>query len=128
MYYFKNLFCERFFFTSVLYLSYKAIIFLLKVFSYIIAAIVCCNLLSKNIHVVLRLSTVHISIAHSSYFVCYVFFQISYSKAYRSKVEEKKRKLVFINNLKFIKEHNKKYDRGDTTFTVGTNEYADLVR
>lgn len=54
-------------------------------------------------------------------------FQVSYSKTYRSNVEEEKRKLVFIDNLKFIKEHNKKYDRGETTFTVGTNEYADLV-
>ncbi|XP_054257151.1 procathepsin L-like [Macrosteles quadrilineatus] len=51
-------------------------------------------------------------------------FKIEYEKDYRDE-EELTRKEIFMNNLNFIRCHNEKYERGEVTFTVGINQFAD---
>ena len=50
--------------------------------------------------------------------------QWSFSQVYHPK-EELERMQVFMDNMKFIEEYNA---REDTTMTLGTNEFSDLVR
>lgn len=38
------------------------------------------------------------------------------------------RKQIFMKKLQTIKEHNKRYEKGLETFTLGVNPYSDLVR
>ncbi|KAK9883495.1 hypothetical protein WA026_001669 [Henosepilachna vigintioctopunctata] len=52
-------------------------------------------------------------------------FQTTFGKSYRSPVEARKRFSIFKSNLEFIEAHNELYRNGKTTFTMGTNEYAD---
>lgn len=42
--------------------------------------------------------------------------------------EESKRMKTFLQNLEFVIDHNKKFDKGDETFDVAINSFADLVR
>lgn len=48
-------------------------------------------------------------------------------KEYNSEEEEHARKKVFLDNLKFVKEHNAKHLRGEVTYDVAINRFADLV-
>ncbi|XP_054279333.1 crustapain-like [Macrosteles quadrilineatus] len=52
-------------------------------------------------------------------------FKIGYERVYADEVEEEGRKAIFICNLHDIREHNQAYDRGETTFTEGINNFAD---
>ncbi|XP_054277430.1 procathepsin L-like [Macrosteles quadrilineatus] len=51
-------------------------------------------------------------------------FKIGYAREYGDK-EDKTRKEIFMNNLNFIRCHNKKFEQGEVTFTVGVNQFAD---
>ena len=48
-------------------------------------------------------------------------------KSYKSSTEEQYRAKVFENNLNIIAKHNKLYEEGKTSFTLGVNKFADLV-
>ncbi|XP_054277241.1 crustapain-like [Macrosteles quadrilineatus] len=52
-------------------------------------------------------------------------FKIKYNRVYANEVEEEYRKAIFIANLHDIREHNQAYERGETTFTEGINDFAD---
>ncbi|XP_054257152.1 procathepsin L-like [Macrosteles quadrilineatus] len=57
-------------------------------------------------------------------------FKIEYNKEYNNEgseaESEKYRKKIFMKNLKYIRKHNKKYERGEVTFTVEVNKFADM--
>lgn len=48
-------------------------------------------------------------------------------KVYKSAAEEGSRKKIFQDNLAKIAEHNEQYKQGKVSFTLGVNQFADLV-
>jgi len=54
-------------------------------------------------------------------------FKLEHEKLYADESEEHLRKSIFMKNLNFIRQHNAKYERGEVTFTVGVNRFADLT-
>lgn len=54
-------------------------------------------------------------------------FKTRYNKVYRTKTEHGLRFRTFAKNLDFINKHNEEAARGEHTFTVGINKYADLT-
>jgi hypothetical protein len=58
------------------------------------------------------------------YFELYPFSPYSLFQDYHPD-EEANRRQIFMDNIKFIEEYNA---REDTMMTLGTNEYADLVK
>jgi len=50
-----------------------------------------------------------------------------HGKTYRNDVELAQRRQIFIDNLKFVTEHNAAADRGEHTFRLGMNRFADLT-
>uniref|UniRef100_A0A1B6M4I2 Cathepsin L n=1 Tax=Graphocephala atropunctata TaxID=36148 RepID=A0A1B6M4I2_9HEMI len=54
-------------------------------------------------------------------------FKITHEKEYSTEQEEQNRKLIFVNNLKFVREHNAKFEKGEVTFDVEINKFADLT-
>uniref|UniRef100_A0A1B6L4Q2 Cathepsin propeptide inhibitor domain-containing protein n=1 Tax=Graphocephala atropunctata TaxID=36148 RepID=A0A1B6L4Q2_9HEMI len=55
-------------------------------------------------------------------------FKITHEKEYSTEQEEQNRKLIFVNNLKFVREHNAKFEKGEVTFDVEINKFADLIK
>ncbi|KAG8261462.1 hypothetical protein J6590_071800 [Homalodisca vitripennis] len=53
-------------------------------------------------------------------------FKVQYNKDYVSE-EEEMRKSIFLNNLRFVREHNAKYERGEETYEVEINVFADMT-
>ena len=47
-------------------------------------------------------------------------------KTYREQEEKNYRFGIFLENYKFIQEHNQKYENGESSFTLGVNLFADL--
>jgi len=54
-------------------------------------------------------------------------FKIEHEKEYLGEEEEHLRKSIFMKNLIFIREHNKKFANGEVTFEVGVNRFADMT-
>ncbi|XP_063216282.1 procathepsin L-like [Bacillus rossius redtenbacheri] len=54
-------------------------------------------------------------------------FKIQHGKTYVTNVEEKFRLKIFMENKRKIARHNARYERGEVTFTLGMNEYGDLL-
>lgn len=55
-------------------------------------------------------------------------FKTKFEKTYADQDEEQKRKVVYFENVKSIEEHNKKYDQGEVTWTMGVNQFSDLTK
>ncbi|KAK3929872.1 Cathepsin L [Frankliniella fusca] len=53
-------------------------------------------------------------------------FKTTHAKTYASPVEEAYRAKVFKENALRIAKHNERFDRGEVTFKVGYNQYADM--
>lgn len=53
--------------------------------------------------------------------------QVDHNKSYLSSEEEKRRFDIFKENLKHIREHNKKYEEGQESSKLGVNQFADLT-
>ncbi|XP_046671436.1 procathepsin L-like [Homalodisca vitripennis] len=53
-------------------------------------------------------------------------FKVQNNKDYISKGEEEMRKSIFLKNLRFVREHNAKYKRGEETYEVEINIFADM--
>lgn len=51
---------------------------------------------------------------------------MQHGKSYNHR-EENLRYSVFIENLRKIREHNKKYDNGQSTFKMGVNKFTDMT-
>lgn len=54
------------------------------------------------------------------------WFQVDFEKHYSSAEEEAKRKAIFGKTLEQVKEHNKRYDAGEVTYSMGLNAFSDL--
>lgn len=52
--------------------------------------------------------------------------QSEHNKNYDAQ-EEPKRKAIFKENVDKINAHNKKFDKGEVTFTMGINKFSDLT-
>nr|QDL52667.1 cathepsin K [Meretrix petechialis] len=57
----------------------------------------------------------------------WMLFKKSYNKTYLDANEEVRRRLYWEDTLKFIQEQNLKYDRGESSFALGENEFADMA-
>jgi len=53
-------------------------------------------------------------------------FKLEHSKSYKSDAEEKFRMKVFIDNKNKIAQHNQRYHKGEVSYKLGLNKYADL--
>ncbi|XP_014239946.1 protein CTLA-2-beta isoform X1 [Cimex lectularius] len=54
-------------------------------------------------------------------------WKVTYSKSYATPEEEAKRKEIWETTKKRVKEHNEKYEKGEVTFKMGVNQFADLL-
>ncbi|XP_065134235.2 protein CTLA-2-beta-like isoform X3 [Paramisgurnus dabryanus] len=54
-------------------------------------------------------------------------WKITYKKKYNSPEEESIRRAAWEKTKIFVKAHNQKYEQGLTSFTVGVNQFADLI-
>ncbi|XP_074028382.1 cathepsin L-like proteinase isoform X1 [Leptinotarsa decemlineata] len=57
----------------------------------------------------------------------WVAFKQTHGKTYKSLLEERTRFGIFQNNLRTIEEHNAKYDKGEETYYMGVNQFADMT-
>lgn len=55
-----------------------------------------------------------------------VFFQAEYGKSYGPE-EDAKRYEIFEENWKKISKHNKKYQRGEVSYSMGLNQFSDWI-
>ncbi|XP_023024672.2 cathepsin L-like proteinase [Leptinotarsa decemlineata] len=72
-------------------------------------------------------STVLLAVAASSNEEQWIAFKQTHGKTYKSLLEERTRFGIFQNNLKKIKEHNARYDKGEETYFLGVTRFADLT-
>ena len=54
-------------------------------------------------------------------------FQLKYGKQYDSKREEDFRMKIFLQNKEEIAKHNAEYELGIHTYTIGVNQFSDMV-
>ncbi|KAJ8959298.1 hypothetical protein NQ318_021984 [Aromia moschata] len=55
-------------------------------------------------------------------------FKTKHGKKYESDEEEARRFEIFKEAVAKIEEHNKKYEEGKVTYTMGINQFADLTQ
>lgn len=53
--------------------------------------------------------------------------QKNYSKSYKSLHDDNLRYQIFKSNLELINTHQTKYERGEVSYTLGINQFADLT-
>jgi len=53
-------------------------------------------------------------------------FKLTHEKVYSSQSEEQRRKQIFADNLKVIEMHNYLHAKGQKTYTLGINKFADM--
>ncbi|KAJ8943320.1 hypothetical protein NQ318_004761 [Aromia moschata] len=54
-------------------------------------------------------------------------FKKTYGREYKSLKEEELRFAIFQDNVKKIEEHNEKYAKGESTYYMGINQFADIT-
>ncbi|XP_063905471.1 crustapain-like [Zophobas morio] len=52
-------------------------------------------------------------------------YKTEFGKNYSDEKEEQMRKKIFTETLLSIEEHNKKFERGEVTFSMGINNFSD---
>lgn len=83
-----------------------------------------------NSYLLLMLSDEQIYVFYTSKYVEFTvsyIFQTTYVRKYESAEVELKRREIFIDNLNHIREHNDKYQKGEKTYYLGVNKFADKV-
>ncbi|VEN43618.1 unnamed protein product [Callosobruchus maculatus] len=58
---------------------------------------------------------------------CWAFTVIEHGKTYRSLSEDEKRFSIFQSNLRFIEDHNDRFSRGETSYSMKINQFGDLT-
>lgn len=53
--------------------------------------------------------------------------QQTHSKVYRNLIEDKLRFAIFKSNIQKISEHNARFDKGEESYTLAINQFADLT-
>lgn len=66
-----------------------------------------------------------LAVAAASFSTEWEAFKAEHGKSYNA-VEEARRFNIFSDNLRFVKEHNSKYNAGEVTYHVAINKFADL--
>lgn len=52
--------------------------------------------------------------------------QTKFTKSYGPDEEEKRKQIYFENKIK-VEEHNKKFEQGEVTWSMGINHFSDLT-
>lgn len=60
-------------------------------------------------------------------FIFYFFFQLHYKKFYKSEAEDDFRLKIYLDNNHKINKHNERFERGEVTFKLAPNKYADML-
>uniref|UniRef100_A0A1B6GNK1 Cathepsin L n=1 Tax=Cuerna arida TaxID=1464854 RepID=A0A1B6GNK1_9HEMI len=53
-------------------------------------------------------------------------FKVANAKKYNTPAEENKREAIFLNKLRYVREHNEKFKQGKVSFEVEINAFSDL--
>ncbi|XP_047531291.1 procathepsin L-like isoform X4 [Vanessa atalanta] len=54
-------------------------------------------------------------------------FKLEHKKSYKTETEEKFRMKIFVENKLDAEKHNRRFERGQETYRLGTNKYSDLL-
>ncbi|XP_068210621.1 digestive cysteine proteinase 2-like [Palaemon carinicauda] len=54
-------------------------------------------------------------------------FKMTHGKSYTNAKEDLYRKAIFESNFKYIEEHNERFRKGEVTFSVAINQFADMT-
>ncbi|XP_050296021.1 cathepsin L isoform X2 [Anthonomus grandis grandis] len=54
-------------------------------------------------------------------------FKVQHNKSYESETEERFRMKIFMDNAHKVAKHNQRFEKGEVTFKLGLNKYADLL-
>ncbi|XP_045171276.2 procathepsin L-like [Mercenaria mercenaria] len=68
-----------------------------------------------------------LSFVNSELDLDWMIFKKTYNRTYVDANEEVRRRLYWEDTLQFIRDHNEKFNRGETTFTVKENDFADMA-
>lgn len=63
---------------------------------------------------------------YCQYLYAFFFLQKTYNKQYHNLEEENNRFITFLDNQKKINKHNQLYAVGEVTYTLKSNQFADL--
>lgn len=55
------------------------------------------------------------------------FFQFKHAKRYKNFFEDARRRNIYVENSKKVREHNQRFDRGEVTYRLALNKYSDLT-
>ncbi|KAK7605317.1 hypothetical protein V9T40_007175, partial [Parthenolecanium corni] len=55
-------------------------------------------------------------------------FKIQFSKTYDNAIEENFRMKIFMDNKHRINQHNKRYERGEVSYTLKINQFGDMLQ
>ncbi|XP_028139912.1 cathepsin L-like proteinase [Diabrotica virgifera virgifera] len=55
-------------------------------------------------------------------------FKKDFSRNYETPNEEQHRRGIFVNTLNTVKAHNAKFERGEVSYSLGINQFADLTQ
>lgn len=58
---------------------------------------------------------------------CNIYYKVQYNKNYADDEEELKRRALWESNHEMIERHNRQYEEGKQTFTLGEYEFSDWV-
>jgi DNA-directed RNA polymerase beta' subunit len=53
-------------------------------------------------------------------------YKTTFKKTYSAE-EDERRKQIYIETKKRVEEHNEKFEKGETTFTMGINQFSDQL-
>ncbi|KAF6211561.1 hypothetical protein GE061_012074 [Apolygus lucorum] len=53
-------------------------------------------------------------------------WKVKFNKTYKNPEEEERRKKLWLKTKDMVETHNEKFARGETTFSMGLNHFADL--
>lgn len=55
-------------------------------------------------------------------------YKVKFEKSYADEEEDQHRKAIYFENAKTVEEHNKKFENGEVTWSMGINQFSDLTK